>query len=255
MRKLLLLANPGIQGVNWAPQVFNVLERYKQYFKSSVGGYWQDDEIIDYQDIDNPKAEASWVGTQLVDMTKNAEYSVIVFVGHGGAMHGDDYIQLSKGELCPVSCLTDNMGYAVKRTVVVDACRSFIGAPQQLVLEEQRTFSQGGILLGIHCRDYYNEIINNSTPHIELIQSTQYGVPAVATSHGTAFSDALFGIVGGNTPMWSQFAIHSQNRQNSKSNQDVLNLTRGSMGTYMQVPQISSSDGSYTFPFFAIRRV
>lgn len=62
MRKLLLLANPGIQGVNWAPQVFNVLERYKQYFKSPVGGYWQDDEIIDYQDIADSQAEANWVG-------------------------------------------------------------------------------------------------------------------------------------------------------------------------------------------------
>ena len=254
MRKLLLLANPGAQDGNWAPQVFNVLERYKQYFKSPVGGYWQDDEIIDYEDIADPQAEANWVAAQLADITRNAEYSIIVFIGHGGVLNGGDVIQLSKGELCPVSCLTDDNGFAIKRTVIIDACRTFIAAPHQLILEEQRTFSQGGRLLGLRCRDYYNEIIANSTPHTELLQSTRYGEPAVAVDQGTAFSNALFDAVASNIPVWSHFASVIPNRLNCKTNQNVLEMTIGYMGAFNQVPQITSSDGSFTFPFFAIRR-
>lgn len=254
MRKLLLLANPGVQGVNWAPQVFNVLERYKQYFKSPVGGYWQDDEIIDYEDIADPQAEANWVAIQLAEITRNAEYSIIVFIGHGGVMRGEDVIQLSRGQLCPVSCLTGDNGHGIKRTVIIDACRTFIGAQQQLILEEQRTFSQRGLLLGPHCRDYYNEIIANSTPHTELIQSTQYGEPAAAIRQGTAFSNALFDVVAHNTPIWSNLALMNPNCVDSKTNQNVLEMTARNMGAFNQVPQITSSDGSFTFPFFAIRR-
>lgn len=254
MRKLLLLANPGIQGVNWAPQVFNVLERYKQYFKSPVGGYWQDDEIIDYQDIADSQAEANWVAIQLAEITRHADYSIIVFIGHGGVMHGEDVVQLSKGQLCPVSCLTGNNGQAIRRTVIIDACRTFIGAQQQLILEEQRTFSQGGMLLGLRCRDYYNEIIANCTPHTELIQSTRYGEPAAAISQGTAFSNALFDVVASNTPLWSHLASVDPNSVNCKTNQNVLEMAAGNMGVFNQVPQIASSDGSFTFPFFAVRK-
>lgn len=254
MRKLLLLANPGVQGVNLVSQVFNVLERYKQYFKSPVGGYWQDDEIIDYQDIADPQAEANWVAFQLAEITRNVDYSIIVFIGHGGVMHGEDVIQLSKGQLCPVSCLTGNNGHGIKRTVIIDACRTFIGAQQQLILEEQRTFCQRDMLLGLHCRDYYNEIIANSTPHTELIQSTQYGKPAAAIRQGTAFSNALFDVVASYTPLWRHFASVDLNRVICKSNQDVLKMAAGNMGAFNQVPQITSSDGSFTFPFFAVRR-
>lgn len=254
MRKLLLLANPGVQGVNWVPQVFNVLARYRQYFKSPVGGYWQDDEIIDYEDIIDPKAEASWVATHIVEMTKTAEYSLIVFVGHGGVLRGEEHIQLSKGELCPISSLTDGMGYPIKRTVIIDACRTFIGLNQQLLLEEQRTFSQTGQLLGNHCRNYYNQLISDSNPHVELIQSTQYNMPANTTVRGTVFSDALLNTVGGCAPLWNHFASTDQSHQLSKTNHDVFEETRNHMGQFEQVPQIYSSDGSFTFPFFAVRR-
>ena len=255
MRKLLLLANPGVRGCdNWAPQVLDVLERYRQYFQSPVGGYWSDDEIVPYTDIPDPAAEASWVATHIADMTRNAEYSMIVFVGHGGVMQGQDQIQLSKGALCPVSCLTDGMGLAIKRTVIIDACRSFIGATPQLLLEEQRTFSQAGLLLETHCRDFYNEIWQNSSPHVELLQSTQYGMPARTTDRGTAFSDVLLNTVGGRTPLWNHLASVDPSREVSRSNQEVLQEACKSMGIFVQVPEITSTDGSFSFPFFAVRR-
>ena len=256
MRKLLLLANPGVSGTNnWAPQVLDVLERYRQYFQSPVGGYWSDDEIIPYADISDPDAEAGWVVTHIADMSSNAEYSMIVFVGHGGVMQGQDQIQLSKGKLCPVSCMTDGMGFAVKRTVIIDACRTFIGATPQLLLEEQRTFSQAGLLLKSHCRDFYNKIIGDSSPHVELILSTQYGMPARTTERGTAFSDALLNTVGGRTPLWNHLASVAPSREVSRTNQEVLQETCKSMGIFAQVPEINSTDGSFTFPFFAVRRV
>lgn len=238
-RKLLLISNPGVVGRNYVAHVPNILARYKDFFKSPVGGYWSDEEIMELpNDIQNPAAQATTLALMINDCNKNYDYSMIVFVGHGASYLGNDIVQLSGGELCPVNCLAP-IGYetTIKRTVIIDACRSLIGTTQQQLLLEQRTFSGEGQLLGSYCKDYYNSIIKQSVPHIELIQSTKYGEPALVTLDGSAFSDSLFDVLNQNVKNWNAFAMSTHDGHFSKSTHEIIDMTKAKMGVFNQVSQ------------------
>ncbi len=260
-RKLLLLGNPGFVGVNYSPSVAPVLKRYKDFFKSEVGGYWTDGvngEIIEEPVGLDRKSEVTWLVFQLMELNKNTDYSVIVFVGHGGAYLGNDQVQLSRGEVLPLSCLQAPLGMEdkIKRTIIVDACRSLIGAaPQQLVLEE-KAFSGEGQLMGSYCRDYYNKVIEDCEPHVELLQSTKYGEFAkINPNHtGTAFSDALFDTFDKKVPHWNQEALGDRCGQLNKGIIDFLSDVQKGMVTYNQVPEYSRYGGNGNFPLYAVWR-
>lgn len=260
-RKLLLIGNPGIQGVNYTPSVNNVLKRYKEFFKSEVGGYWTDGEngeIIEEPAGLDRNSEVTWLALQLKEFNKDIDYSVIVFVGHGGAYLGKDQVQLSSGEILPLSCLMapQEMEGIIKRTIIVDACRSLIGAaPQQLILEE-KTFSGEGQLMGDFCRDYYNTVIKNCDPHVELLQSTKYGeVAKINSNHtGTAFSDALFDTFNTKVPQWNQEALGDRCGQLNKGFTDILFDVQSRMTSYNQVPDYSRFGGAGDFPLYAVWR-
>lgn len=255
-RKLLLLGNPGIVGQNYVPSVPAVIQRYKEYFKSEVGGYWSDDEIIEEPDGYDMNSEVTWLAFQLKELNQNVDYSVIVFVGHGGAYLGNDQLQLSKGHILPLNCMMAPSGYEnlIKRTLIVDACRSLIGGtPSQLILES-KSFSGNGQLDGNYCSEHYNKLIEDCEPHVELLQSTQYGTVAKATSIGTAFSDALFADLDSKVPLWNEFAMQDRCGQFSKGITDILPDVQKEMAAYGQVPQYSRYGGNGKFPLYAVWR-
>jgi len=255
-RKLLLLGNPGIVGQNYVPSVPAVVRRYKEYFKSEVGGYWTDDEIIEEPDGYDISSEETWLTFQLVDIQKNADYSIILFVGHGGAYHGKDLIELSKGKIIPLSCFLPLKGYEdiTKRTIIVDACRSLVGGTSEQLILESKSFSGNGQLMGESCREYYNQLIENCEPHIELIQSTLYGSVANSTERGTAFSDALFSELNAQVPLWNDFAMQDRCGQFSNGFTDILLGVQKGMVAYNQVPQYSRYGGNGDFPIYAVWR-
>lgn len=260
-RKLLLIGNPGVQNVNYTPSVDLVLYRYKEFFKSEVGGYWTDGdngEIIEEPVGLDRNSEVTWLTLQLRELNRDIDYSVIVFVGHGGSYLGNDQVQLSQGEILPLSCLMapKDMESKVKRTIIIDACRSLIGAmPRQLVLES-KTFSGEGQLMGSFCRDYYNKVIGSCDPHVELLQSTKYGeVAKINSNHtGTAFSDALFDTFNTKVPQWNQEALGDRCGQLNKGFTDILFDVQSRMTSYNQVPDYSRFGGSGDFPLYAVWR-
>lgn len=257
-RKLLLIGNPGVEGQNYTPSVELVLKRYKNYFKSEVGGFWYDSEIIEETEEYDEKSEVTWLACQLRELNQEIDYSIIVFVGHGGSYLGEDKVQLSKGEVLPLSCLLSPQGFEnrVKRTIIVDACRSLIGGASEQLLLESRYFSGEGGLMGSYCRDYYEHIINECKPHIELLQSTKYGEPAhINPNHtGTAFSDALFDVLDNNVPNWNKYALGDRCGQLHKGISDILPAVQAGMSGYDQVPEYSRAGGGGEFPLYAVWR-
>lgn len=257
-RKLLLIGNPGMQGVNYTPAVTPVLKRYKDFFKSKVGGLWYDEEIIEEPAGLDRESEVTWMVFQLLELNKNTDYSVIVFVGHGGSYLGNDQVQLSHGEILPLSCLMAPFGMEnqIKRTIIVDSCRSLIGAsPQQLILEG-RTFSGDGQLMGNYCREYYDDLIEKCEPHIELLQSTKYGEKAKINlaQTGTAFSDSLFNTLDTMVPQWNRDALGDLHGQLNKGIKDILPDVQTGMTIYNQVPEYSRHGGNGNFPLYAVWR-
>ena len=257
-RKILLIGNPGIQGVNYTPAVFPVLQRYIDFFKSEVGGFWYDSEIVEVPQGCGPKSEVNWLNSQLIEFNSEIDYSIIVFVGHGGSYLGEDKVQLSKGEILPLSCLLAPQGFEgrLRRMVIVDACRSLIGGSREQLLLESRSFSGEGGLMGNYCRDYYDHIIEECQPHTELLQSTKYGEYAsINPDHtGTAFSDALFDTLGSSVPTWNQKALDDRYGRLHKGIADILPTVQAGMSGYNQVPEFSKFGGSGDFPLYAVWR-
>ena len=265
-RKLLLIGNPGVAGENYTPAVQLVLTRYKEYFKSEVGGGWIEDdndalsEIIEEPAGLDRHGEVTWLALKLKELNRDVNYSIIVFVGHGGAYLGNDQVQLSQGEILPLNCLLAPIGMerVIKRTVIVDACRSLIGVTQPQLIVEGRTFSGEGELMKNYCREHYNEIIeNHCEPHVELLQSTQYGeVARINPDHtGTAFSDSLFDVLTASVPRWNQQALNDRCGQLNKGIEDVLPDVQAGMVDYNQVPQYTRyGDGGGIFPLYAVWR-
>lgn len=258
-RKLLLLCNPGIVGQNYVAHVPAILERYRRYFMSPVGGYWCSDEIDEMPaHICDCKAQITWLATKLAEYNKSSiDYSMIVFVGHGGAVFGHDYLQLSSGGRIKVlDLLPTNKEEAsrIKRCIIIDACRTFVGAAQDRILLESKSFSGDDMLEGEDCRDLYNKYIANVAPHTEILQSTQYGEPAWVTSGGSAFSDALFDVLQDEVPLWNNLALGDRNGQCVRTVNDILPEVRNKMGESGQVPEFTSLPSSEPFPFYAVWR-
>lgn len=255
-RKLLLICNPGTPGVNYVQHVPDILNRYKSFFKSPVGGYWSDREICEMPNGFDSKAQVTWLAIQLADLAKNYEYSTIVFVGHGGNYINKDIIQLSGGGIVNVQDLIMAPGYEhlLKRTIIVDACRSLVGPTADQMLLESRSFSGEGQIEGDMCKEYYNSIIGAAEPHVELIQSTRYGEPAIVTATGSAFSDSIFEVLNQKIPEWNTLALGDRCGQLCKGNKEVLDLTSPLMKGFSQVPEFTRLGGHGDFPLYAVWR-
>ena len=262
-RKLLLLCNPGREeDRNYTPAVFNVLNRYKEYFMSPVGGGWISSDVEEHNEIIEEPAgyddegEQTWLYDQIRKICRHTDYSIIVFVGHGDSTHGDE-IQLSKGKFIPVNSFLaqDYFGNPIKRTVIVDACRTLAGRNQERIILEQRTCSGDNMLETGPCRDLYNKQIQDCEPHFELIQSTRYGEPAYVNPEGTgtAFSDALFGLLDVKVPQWNAMAMGVRTGQKTVTLNSLMTDIAQRMQVYHQVPQYSRT-GEGDFPIYSVWR-
>ena len=259
-RKLVLLCNPGCPGdTNYVAHVPEILGRYKNYFQSPVGGFWKDDEILEMPAEYDDKAQITWLALKIKECNSpDVDYSIFVFVGHGGAFINGEAIQLSKGQLAPINCLFPSpdtcSANEIKRTIIIDACRDYHPLIIPTIVTESRTFSGDGQIDGCYCREIYNKAIDNCAPHCELLQSTSYGQYAQTTQRGSAFSDAFFGVLDLMVPVWNDFALGMPGGQLTHSIADILpDITKG-MKQYFQVPQYRVDPQSDSFPLYAVWR-
>lgn len=256
-RLALLIVNPGQMGAsNYAPSVMTAMNRYKSFLKSPAGGYWQDDEIIELERSNGTNSLQSLFVFKLRDLNQpDVKYSLIVFIGHGGAARGVDSIQLEDGEILPIKCLLEapNNPSPLKRTVVIDACRTYAAVDASQIILESRTFSGDGKIQGNWCKDYYNSIIENTPAHVELFQSTQYGQYAQSTSTGTAFIDAMFDTIHMNSSLWNAQALSDNNGKKCVVFPDILDDVRKEMAGFGQVPEYTNPTDE-CFPVYAVAR-
>ena len=123
-RKILLICNPGFEGSdNYAQQVYNVRSMYKDFFLSPAGGGYLSGEIIEYVAGINHANDETLLSFKILEVD-DAEYSVIVFIGHG-RFDGNDRIQLPSGVEWPIDSfyITKKPQSKLKRTVIIDSCR------------------------------------------------------------------------------------------------------------------------------------
>lgn len=217
-RKLILITDPGIPGDRYyAKQTQDVIDRWEAFFKSPIGGLWQEGEIIrinEQNPIGPGRMDALMSQLDLV----NCDYSMIVFCGHGlRTQDQKDGIQLpipsmenlnvySVERLMGISHTTTQIPAHIRRTIILDACRKIQPITARALFEE-REFSGGMELDGEMCRDHYNEIIMRQEPHVELLQSTEADDYADTSEEGSVYGDAVMQYIRSQTEIWGALAM------------------------------------------------
>lgn len=212
-RQLVLITNPGIRGdEHYAPQAQDVINRWENFFRSPIGGCWEEGEIKrikEQQPIGVGRMDA--LMSQL-DLDR-CDYSVIVFCGHGLRTEDEkDGIQLpvptpDNLNVYPVESLMGLSKYIsqipphIRRTIILDACRK-IQPITAKDLFEQREYSGGIELDGEMCSGHYNKIIMRQEPHVELLQSTREGDLAYTSPNGSVYGDAVVQYIGSQSTIW-----------------------------------------------------
>ena len=173
-RQLILISNPGNPNdSNYVKVTEDAINRWEAFFRSPVGGYWRDSEMIRFgekQPIDTDSFRRFLAPFNTIQ----CDYSVIVFCGHGACTIDEkDAIQLPiptpfNNNLLAVDELITPGIPSVRRTVILDACRSLIPYTSAQLFE-QRVYSSVYTIDGIECSKYYNSQVMQASPHIEVL--------------------------------------------------------------------------------------
>lgn len=259
-RRLVLLCNPGSQASgNYISHIPVILNRYKTYFQSPVGGYWHDSEICEMPDDLDDTKQYAWL-SQIVMLCNSAtiDYSLFVFIGHGGEFQDGECIQLSKGYTFSLNIILGknqaNRASLIKRTVIIDACRDYHPVPASQLTEDLQIFENSN-LNGELCEGLYNSTIEQADPHVELLQSTSSGNYALSTQTGTLFSDAFLGFLNRHVPFWNSIVLAQQNGQMVKNLEEIFPEVVDLMKVYNQLPQYRSNPSkTERFPIYSVFR-
>ena len=246
-RQLVLITDPGIPGDRlYAKHAQDVINRWEAFFKSPIGGFWQENEIIRINEQNPTGPGGMEVFMSQLDLD-NCDYSVIVFCGHGlRTEDGKDGIQLpipsqENLNVFPVERLIGITKYAthipvhIRRTIILDACRRILPITANAIFE-QREFSGGMELDGEMCRNHYNEIIMRQEPHVELLQSTRAGDYAYTSKEGSVYGDAVMRYIRNQTEIWGAKALTDREGKYDVKMQQMQNevsaLIEGQRPTY-----------------------
>jgi hypothetical protein len=90
------------------------VENYKRFLLSSTGGAWREDEIKTGWNIAANKVSI------IQNLCKDADLALIIYTGHGGRIHGKDYLNTNDTEILWLSQLITS---AKRQITIVDSCR------------------------------------------------------------------------------------------------------------------------------------
>lgn len=258
-RHLLLISNPGNpQDENYSPATKDALDRWEVFFRSPIGGYWQDEEITRFgeeRSIDPDSLRRLMIPLNTVQ----CQYSIIVFCGHGCCTtDGKEAIQLpipdaKNHQLLPTDELLAVGLSHVRRTVILDACRSLIPFSSSQLFE-QRQYSSIYSIDGDECRKYYDYLIMQASPHVEILYSTSDHHKAYGTLNGSLYADTMSNLVRQKVSIWKVHAINDPNGFFCYTMRDLHNdLTSALAVNNIQKPDYEvRGRASASFPFAAM---
>ena len=134
-RKALLIAHPGA-GEDFLPGVFEDLNRYQRFLRSPIGGWWGEDEVAVLEEPDAREVLSA------IQWTKDADYSLVMFSGHGKKPGVFTIVSLGESELSAQRLKTGR-----PQTVILDCCRY---APPTIVEEFAKECCKVGNTLEPH---------------------------------------------------------------------------------------------------------
>ena len=182
-RKALIITNPGEPGEDYLHGVDRDREAYREFLDSAIGGWWYSSEI---EKLDRPQVAEVMIAVRGL---KDADYSVVIFSGHGGYSRVQDetILVLRPGGTIPASELLVN---GRKQTVILDCCRK-VGKED---LREAMMFKAARALPAVNgprCRDYYERQIEECGVSTVMMFACAVGESAYDRPEGGVYSYSL----------------------------------------------------------------
>lgn len=174
-KRILVIGNTdGLPGVKVD------LLNYCSFFKSPVGGNWEDGEIIA---LPNP-TKSALLETIVKLKIANLDYLIVIFSGHGGQERETVLEINSAGETINDSVLKN---IAIRQLNIFDCCRSF----PQYVTEGAKamTFSEGGTVGSTRIK--FERRIMQAIPQQVSLYSCSIGQVSHDTTKGGLYSTNL----------------------------------------------------------------
>lgn len=118
-RKMLIIANPGEIGDEYYCEGVNKdVENYLNFFTSAIGGAWSTDEITTLKRPNPVQVD------QAVNQLRMADYSVVIFCGHGYSLrNGDTMLELKRNVTYDSMRLRQGAG---RHVMILDCCREVV---------------------------------------------------------------------------------------------------------------------------------
>lgn len=225
-RRAAIIYCPSTQG-GALPGPQKDFKHYNNFLQSSAGGNWRTEEI---RGLLNPTKKS--VDGIVNNFLKGANYTFIVFTGHGVIQGEDQILEVSDGFIRLANLSTG----ALRQTVIVDACRERV-FPQEDLVENARTavshFDEQST------RELFDQAIEQSGHGILRLYACSPGQTAGDTLNGAIYSSRL--IAG---------AINWYNDRNNETLltlNDAHNLVARELTGTDQTPTIDKT--SLRFPF------
>lgn len=170
-RHALIIGSPddSIKGV------YDDMKNYRSFFESSVGGRWYATEITTLESPDKATVQRE------LDKLKSADYSVVVFAGHGEYSTVDRTTILQLNPNVKISENDLKQG-APMRTLILDACRVLTKTTLREVL------AKSAIAM--------DSLVDTKSSRVIFDEHLEKCHPGLATMYGCALSEGAGDIPG-----------------------------------------------------------
>jgi len=154
-------------------------DNLRKFLTQNIGGDWSPEEI---ESLRNPTSLS--VRNKINTFLSGADYTFIVFTGHGGINTIDErqYIELLDRDV-PLQQLKTN---AKRQTIIIDACRGYYTVGLEDLRESKiLKFSIGGILKST--RAIFDDAILRSDEGLTILFAASENQTALDTTKGAAY--------------------------------------------------------------------
>lgn len=233
-RKALILGYPGeIGDEHYCEGVIHDLEGYKHYFGSIHGGAWDIDSEV-FTELNITKSKLSEYSDYF---KREADYSVIVFAGHG---EYDTRFQQTRMQINRISSIlvNDIKGWTNRQLLIMDCCRKRTQVFIKSRIQDSMTIESFSNNRDIY-RSRFNELLEKSVEDtIEIYGCSIDEFSQDISNRGGLFSYQLLNSAKGDETLsiYKTFA---------KAQQIVQELSKNK-----QTPVIHRPRSGITFPFY-----
>lgn len=183
LKKAIIVANqdPILQGIS------KDINHIKNFLTSNIGGAWDNNEI----DICINPTLTSLQSKLKLEKSKNYDYMMVFFTGHGGHKREETYVQINdSNELIAQSELEKLCN---KQINIYDCCRSEIMDLNESIIsmESYTTLSNQDMMSRATIKELYENRIKLAKPQQLILYSCSLNEVSYDTSNGAVYLSSL----------------------------------------------------------------